>query len=114
MFPCFVLLPEFGSLFYLVVVSGVSQQATEGDGVGDAAQVDEKHSGDGLNVETLIEITRHPWQFPLYVQVQTTTEAIVQGHTQWLGCVTYSTSQHDTYYFLQSRRVESTSECHFP
>lgn len=48
---------DSGSQCHLVVVSRVSQQASEGDGVGNAAQVDEKHSGDGLNVETFIEIT---------------------------------------------------------
>lgn len=49
---------EFGSLLYLVVVGRVSQQAAEGDGVGDASQVDEEHGRDGLNVETLVEIAR--------------------------------------------------------
>lgn len=45
---------------YLVIVGSVSQQATEGDGIGDASQVNEEHGGDGLNVETLVEITRQP------------------------------------------------------
>lgn len=45
------------ALCHLVVVSCVSQQASKGDSVGNAAQVDEKHSGDRLNVETFIEIT---------------------------------------------------------
>lgn len=50
--------PACGSLLYLVVVGRVSQQAAEGDGVGDASQVDEEHGRDGLNVETLVEIAR--------------------------------------------------------
>lgn len=53
-----VLIPAFGSLPYLVVVGSVSQQAAEGDGVGDASQVDEEHGGDGLDVETFVEIAR--------------------------------------------------------
>lgn len=70
-------------VLYLVIVSSVSQQATESDGIGDAPQVDEEHSGDGLNVETLVEITRQPRQFPLYVQVQAPTKAIV--HVQHIA-----------------------------
>jgi len=53
------------ALYYLVIVSSVSEEATKGDGVGDAAQVDEEHSRDRLNVEPLVEITWQPWQFPL-------------------------------------------------
>lgn len=44
----------------LVVVCGVAQQASEGDGVGDAAQVDKEHSRDGLDVESLVQITGQP------------------------------------------------------
>lgn len=82
---------------YLVIVSSVSQQAAESDGVSDAPQVDEEHSRDGLNVEALVEITRQPRQFPLYVQVQAATEASVHVHMQQLGCFKRSTSQRDTW-----------------
>ena len=41
---------------YLVVIRGVPQQPSESDGVGDAAQVDEEHSGDGLDVEAVVQI----------------------------------------------------------
>lgn len=44
-------------VFYLVVFCCISQKATKGDGIRDAAQIDEEHSWDGLNVETLVEIT---------------------------------------------------------
>lgn len=74
-----------GPLLYLVVVCSISKEATKGDGIGDATQVDEEHSWDGLDVEPLIEITWQPWQFPLYVQVQTTTEAVTQQHRQLQG-----------------------------
>ena len=53
---------------HLVVVGGVSQQASEGDGVGDAAQVDEEHRRDGLDVETSVEVTAEPRRLPLDVQ----------------------------------------------
>lgn len=41
----------------LVVICSVSQKSSKGDGVSDAAQIDEEHSGDGLNVNTLIDVT---------------------------------------------------------
>lgn len=41
----------------LVVVSCISKQTSKCDGIGDAAQVDEEHGRDGLDVETLIKIT---------------------------------------------------------
>lgn len=62
-------------MHHLVVVGGVSQQASEGDGVGDAAQVDEEHGRDGLDVEALVEIAGNPGQLPLYVQVEAAAEA---------------------------------------
>lgn len=52
-FSCFLTLV----LFYLVVVRSISQQASKGDGVGNAAQIDKEHGRDGLKVETLVEIT---------------------------------------------------------
>lgn len=70
---------------YLVVVCCITQQASEGDGIGNAAQVDEEHSRDRLDVETLIKITRQPWQFPLYVQIQTTTETDVHRQMGYSG-----------------------------
>lgn len=70
---------------YLVVVCRVAQQASKGDGICDAAQVDEEHSRDRLDVESLIKITGQPRQFPLYVQIQTTTEADVHRQTGYSG-----------------------------
>lgn len=51
----------------LVIVSGISQQSPKGDGIGDAAQVDEEHSGDGLNMEAIIDITAIPRNLPFNV-----------------------------------------------
>lgn len=65
-------------------------------------------------METLIEITWQPWQFPLYVQVQPPTEAVRNAHAQCLGWFTHSTSQREAYYFLYSRREVSGSVWHFP
>lgn len=78
---------QFPEFLYLVIVSSISQQSAESDGIGDTPQVDEEHSWDGLDVKTLVEITWQPRQFPLYVQVQAPTEAIVHVHMQQLGCV---------------------------
>lgn len=59
----------------LVVICGVAQEASEGDGVGDATQVDKEHGGDGLDVEALVEVAGDPGQLALDVQVEATTEA---------------------------------------
>lgn len=61
---------------YLVVVSCISKEAAKCDCIGDAAQVDEENSGDGLDVETLIEVTGDPGKLTLDVQKQTTTESV--------------------------------------
>lgn len=63
-------------------------------------------------METLIEITWQPWQFPLYIQVQPPTEAVRNTHAQCLGWFTHSTSQGEAYYFLFSRREVSRSVWH--
>lgn len=41
----------------LVVICGISQKSSKGDGISDAAQIDEEHGGDGLNVKTLVDVT---------------------------------------------------------
>lgn len=53
---------------HLVIVRGIPQKPTEGDGVGDTAQVDEQNCRDGLDVEAVIEVTWEPGQLPLDVQ----------------------------------------------
>lgn len=80
---------------HLVVVSGVSQQPSEGDGVSDAPQVDEEHGGDGLDVEALIEVTGEPGQLPLNVQHQTAAEPAGQSSAETVR------SEEETMGFLQ-------------
>lgn len=41
---------------YLVIVSGIPQKPTEGDGIGDTAEVDEQDGRDRLDVEAVIEV----------------------------------------------------------
>ena len=64
---------------YLVVVSRISQEPTKGDCVGDAAQVDEEHSRNGLDVKAVQEVTEYPGRLTLDVQEQTTTESVEQN-----------------------------------
>lgn len=52
----------------LVIVSSISQQSSKCDGISDAAQVDEKHSRDGLDMEAIVDIAAVPWDLPLNVQ----------------------------------------------
>lgn len=59
---------------HLIVVRGIPQQPPEGDGVGDAAQVDEEDGRDGLDVNPIVEIAGEPVQLALQIQVQTSTE----------------------------------------
>ncbi len=59
---------------YLVVVGCVPQQSSEGDGISDAAQVNEEHRRDGLDVEAIIEVTESPGRFTLDVQPQSSTK----------------------------------------
>ncbi|TNN77653.1 hypothetical protein EYF80_012243 [Liparis tanakae] len=75
-----------GSLivFYLVVVGGVSQQTTEGDGVGDAAQVDEEHCGDGLNLTILDYLPPS--------ECQLLSELMLRGHLLVLSLASSSSS----------------------
>lgn len=54
----------------LVIVRGIAQEPSEGDGVGDAAEVDEENGGDGLDVEAIVEVAEEPGQLPLDVQAQ--------------------------------------------
>lgn len=58
----------------LVIVSGVPQESSKGDGIGDAAQVDEEHSRDGLDMEAVIDIATIPRDLPLDVQPQATAK----------------------------------------
>lgn len=60
---------------YLVVVSCVPQQSSKGDCIGDAAQVNEEHRRDGLDVEAFIEVTEKPGHFTLDVQPQSATKS---------------------------------------
>lgn len=60
----------------LVVVGGISQQPPEGDGVGDAAQVDEEHRRDGLDMEAVIDVAAVKWNLPLDVEPQTSTNPV--------------------------------------
>lgn len=53
---------------HLVIVCGIPQKPTKGDGVGDTAEVDEQNGRDGLDVETVIEVTWEPGQLPLDIQ----------------------------------------------
>lgn len=57
---------------HLIIVSGIAQEPSEGDGVGDAAEVDEEDGGDGLDVEAVVEVTEEPGQLPLDIQAQAT------------------------------------------
>lgn len=55
---------------HLIIVCGIPQKPTEGDSIGDTAEVDEQDSRDGLDVEAIIEVTWEPGQLPLYIQTQ--------------------------------------------
>ncbi len=60
---------------YLVVVGCVPQKSSKGDCIGDAAQVNEEHRRDGLDVEAIIEVTESPGHFTLDVQPQSSTKS---------------------------------------
>lgn len=60
----------------LVVVSCISEQTSKCDGIGDAAQVDEEHSRDGLDMETIIYVATVPGGLPLDVQPQTSSNPV--------------------------------------
>lgn len=62
-------------LNYLVVVGGVPQQSSKGDRIGDAAQVNEEHRRDRLDVEALVEVTEQPGHFTLDVQPQSSAKS---------------------------------------
>ena len=64
----------------LVIVCSIPKQASKGDGICDAAKVDEEHSRDGLNMEAIIDITAKPWDLPFNVQPQSTAKPI---KTRW-------------------------------
>ena len=53
---------------HLVIVGSIAQQSSKGDGVGDAAQVDEEHSRDGLDMEAIVDITTIKRHLPFDVQ----------------------------------------------
>lgn len=61
---------------YLVIISCIPKQSSKRDGIGDAAQVDEKHSRNGLNMEAVINITAIPRNLPFDVQPQSTANPI--------------------------------------
>lgn len=59
---------------HLIIVCGIPQKPTKGDGVGDTAEVDEQNSRDGLDVEAVIEVTWEPGQLPLDIQAKAPKE----------------------------------------
>lgn len=59
----------------MVVVRGVPQQSSKGDGIGDAAQVNEEHCRDRLDVEAVVEVTETPGHFTLDVQPQSSAKS---------------------------------------
>lgn len=59
---------------YLHVVRGVAEQAPEGDGVGDRAQVDEEDGGEGLDVQPVVEVAGEERQLALDVQDEAAAE----------------------------------------
>lgn len=59
---------------YLHVVRGVAKQASEGDGVGDRAQVDEEDGGEGLDVQPVAEVAGEERQLALDVQDEAAAE----------------------------------------
>lgn len=62
-------------LNYLVVVGRVPQQSSKGDCIGDAAQVNEEHRRDRLDVEALVEVTEQPGHFTFDVQPQSSAKS---------------------------------------
>lgn len=60
----------------LVIVSSIPEQSSKGDGIGDAAQVDEEHSRNGLDMEAVIDIATIPRDLPFDVQPQSPSEPI--------------------------------------
>lgn len=60
----------------LVIVSSIPKQSSKGDGIGDAAQVDEEHSRNGLDMEAVIDIATIPRDLPFDVQPQSPSEPI--------------------------------------
>ena len=60
----------------LVIVGSIPQQPSEGDGVGDAAQVDEEHSRDGLDMEAVVDIATIPRDLPLEVEPQSACKPV--------------------------------------
>lgn len=84
----------------LVVVSCISEQTSKCDGIGYAAQVDEEHSRDGLDMEPIIYVTAVPGDLPLDVQPQTTSKSVkYERNICWttLGrCVRYRTANSNT------------------
>lgn len=59
---------------YLHAVRGVAEQASEGDGVGDRAQVDEEDCGEGLDVQPVVEVAGEERQLALDVQDEPAAE----------------------------------------
>lgn len=59
---------------YLHAVRGVAEQASEGDGVGDRAQVDEEDGGEGLDVQPVVEVAGEERQLALDVQDEAAAE----------------------------------------
>lgn len=58
----------------LVIVSSISQQSTKGDGIGDATQVNEENSRDGLDMEAVVNVTTVKRNLAFDVQPHTTTD----------------------------------------
>lgn len=59
---------------HLHAFRGVAEQASEGDGVGDRAQVDEEDGGEGLDVQPVVEVAGEERQLALDVQDEAAAE----------------------------------------
>lgn len=59
---------------HLHVVRGVAEQASESDGVGDRAQVDEQDGGERLDVQRVIKVAGEERQLALDIQDEAAAE----------------------------------------
>lgn len=60
----------------LVIVGSIPEESSKGDRIGDAAQVDEEHSRDGLDMEAVVDVATIPRDLPFDVQPQSTCKPI--------------------------------------
>lgn len=68
--------------FHLHAVRGVAEQASESDGVGDRAQVDEQDGGERLDVQRVVEVAGEERQLALDIQDEATAEP-AGGAASW-------------------------------